>query len=403
VNAFRPLDGVRIVEFSTSIAGPMSTMILAQLGADVIKVESPGGDDSRGWPPQVGDRSIVYRQMCVGKRGVVIDLKRPGGVATALAITATADVVMQSMRPGVAERIGIGEATVRAGNPGVIYFDMNAFGTGEVGRDMPGYDPMVQAFTGIMEMTGHDGAPPTRCAPSLIDIGTGQWIAMGVLAAVLAKERGQKVERLETALVDTGFAVVSYQATSALMTGTRPARAGSGNPIASPYQCYEARDGVLLLAAPNQRLWQAVVKALGAPELLDDPRFTTVAERSRNRAALEHEINSRMRGATVDAWLGRLAALGVPATRVYGLEEAVKSDVARERRTFIDSDGVPLVRLPWLVDGQVIPWARPAPHLGQHTREVLHDIGFADERIDALAAEGAIQGAPQPITQGGKA
>ena len=389
--AFRPLDGVRIVEFSSSIAGPAAAMILAQLGADVVKVESPEGDDSRAWPPHVGDRSVVFRQMCVGKRGIVVDLKQAEGVEVALALTDSAAVVLQTMRPGVAERIGIGSAAVRARNPDVIYFDMNAFGTGPVGRDMPGYDPMVQAFTGIMEMTGHEGAPPTRCAPSLIDMGTGQWIAMGVLAAVLAKLRGQPVHSMETALVDTGFCVISYQATTALMTGERPPRAGSGNPIASPYQCYEASDGQLLIAAPNQKLWQKVVQVLDAPALLEDARFATVAERSKHRAALEVALNARFGRSTVDDWIARLSKAGVPATRVFGLEQAVVSDIARERRTFADSDGVPLVRLPWLVDGEPIPWSSPAPALGQHTREVLHEIGFSDERIDVLVTSGTVR------------
>ena len=388
---FRPLDGVRIVEFSSSIAGPAATMILAQLGADVVKVESPEGDDSRGWPPHVGDRSVVFRQMCVGKRGIVVDLKQAEGVEVALALTDSAAVVLQTMRPGVAERIGIGSAAVRARNPDVIYFDMNAFGTGPVGRGMPGYDPMVQAFTGIMEMTGHEGAPPTRCAPSLIDMGTGQWIAMGVLAAVLAKERGQPVNSMETALVDTGFSVISYQATTALMTGERPPRAGSGNPIASPYQCYEASDGQLLIAAPNQKLWQKVVQVLDAPALVEDPRFATVAERSKHRAALEVALNALFGRSTVDDWIARLSKAGVPATRVFGLEQAVVSDIARERRTFADSDGVPLVRLPWLVDGEPIPWSSPAPALGQHTREVLREIGFSDERIDVLVASDTVR------------
>ena len=388
---FRPLDGVRIVEFSSSIAGPVATMILAQLGADVVKVESPEGDDSRGWPPHVGDRSVVFRQMCVGKRGIVVDLKQSEGVEVALALTDSAGVVLQTMRPGVADRIGIGPAAVRARNPDIIYFDMNAFGTGPVGRNMPGYDPMVQAFTGIMEMTGHEGAPPTRCAPSLIDLGTGQWIAMGVLAAVLARQRGQEVHSLETALVDTAFSVVSYQATTALMTGERPPRAGSGNPIASPYQCYEASDGDLLLAAPNQKLWHLVVRALDAPALLEDRRFATVTERSRNRVALEGALNALFGQSTVDDWIARLSKAGVPATRVYGLEQAVVSDVARERRTFADSDGVPLVRLPWLVDGEPIAWSSPAPMLGQHTREVLREIGFSDERIDTLVVSGAVR------------
>lgn len=394
MSGFRPLDGVRIVEFSTSIAGPMSTMILAQLGADVVKVESPEGDDARSWPPHVGDRSVVFRQMCAGKRGIVIDLKNAEGVEVALALAGSAQVVLQTMRPGVADRIGIGSAAVRARNPEVIYYDMNAFGTGPVGREMPGYDPMVQAFTGIMEMTGHDGAPPTRCAPSLIDLGTGQWIAMGILAAVLAKTRGQRVRSMETALVDTGFNLVSYQATTALMTGQRPPRAGSGNPIASPYQCYRASDADLLLAAPNQKLWQAVARTLDVPALLDDPRFSTVSDRSRNRAALEEALNRALGTATVDEWIDRLSAAGVPATRVYGLEQAVKSDIARERQIFAESDGVPLVRLPWLVDGEPIPWSAPAPALGQHTRELLRAIDFSDERIDALVANGAIREAP---------
>ncbi len=394
--SFRPLDGVRIIEFSSSIAGPAAAMILAQLGADVIKVESPGGDDAREWPPHVADRSIVFRQMCAGKRGIVVDLKKSEGVEVALALTDSASVVLQTMRPGVADRIGIGEAAVRARNADIIYFDMNAFGTGPVGRDMPGYDPMVQAFAGIMAMTGHEGAPPTRCAPSLIDLGTAQWIAMGVLAAVMARSRGQPVQKLETALVDTAFSVVSYQATAALMTGERPPRAGSGNPIAAPYQCYEARDGQLLLAAPNQKLWQRVVEVLEAPELADDPRFGTPVERSTNREALERELNAALARSSVDDWVARLSAAGVPATRVYGLEEAVVSEIARERRTFAESDGVPLVRLPWLVDGEPVPWKSAAPVLGQHTREVLEEIGFSEARIAALVDAGAVHEASAP-------
>lgn len=390
-NAFRPMAGVRVVEFSSSIAGPMSTMILAQLGADVVKVESPEGDDARAWPPHIGDRSIVYRNMSVGKRSVVIDLKHPQGVEAALALAQSATVVLQTMRPGVADRLGIGAAAVRAGNPNVIYYDMNAFGTGPVGRDMPGYDPMAQAFSGIMEMTGHDGSPPTRCAPSLIDFGTGMWIAMGVLAAVLARQRGQKVSSLETALIDTAFSVVSYQATTALLTGERPPRAGSGNPIAAPYQCYEASDAPFMLAAGNQKLWLRVVKVLQALELEQDPRFTTGTLRSTHRHALEKELNARFARSTADEWVARFSAASIPATRVYGLEQAVVSDIARERRTFAESDGVPLVRLPWLVDGEPVAWSSPAPALGQYTREVLRDIGFPEERIDALVACGAVR------------
>ena len=371
------------------MAGPYATMILAQLGADVIKVEAPAGDDARAWAPEVDGASIVHRHMNAGKRGIVLDLGTDAGRKAALAIAARSDVLLQSMRPGVAERIGIGEDAVRAVNPDILYYALNAFGAGPVGRDLSGYDPLVQAFTGIMRMNGHDGAPPVRCAPSVVDLGTGQWIAMGVLAAMLAKQRGQPVRAMETALVDTAFSLVAYQATTARMTGQRPKRAGSGNPIAAPYEVYPARDGDLMIAAPNQRLWERVAQVLGVTALILDPRFLTVADRSRNNSELTPAITAALAGEDVAVWVERLQAAGVPVTPVAGLEEAVVSEATAERRTFAELDGVPHVRLPWIADGEPVPWARPAPRLGEHTIEVLRQSGLDQARIDAMLRDGA--------------
>lgn len=388
--ALQPLAGLRVADFSSNMAGPYGAMILAQLGADVIKVEPPQGDDARAWPPMVDGMSLAHRHVGAGKRGMVIDLKQAAGVQVAMALIARSQVVIQSMRPGVADRIGIGQAAARAVNPEVLYYDLNAFGNGETGRAMPGYDPLVQAFTGIMQMTGYEGSPPTRCAPSLIDLGSGQWIAMGVLAALLARQKGQPVQSLETALVDTAFSVIPYQATAAKLSGQRPPKAGSGNPIAAPYQCYQARDAEILIAAPSQRLWEAVVRALQSPALAQDPRFASVQSRSQNLRALEAAINSILSEHDVDTWITRLTQADVPVTRVSGLEEAVLSDVARERGTFMDSDGVPLVRLPWLVDGQPLAWRRPAPRLGQHSFEILAELGFDETQSATLMACGAV-------------
>jgi crotonobetainyl-CoA:carnitine CoA-transferase CaiB-like acyl-CoA transferase len=394
--AFAPLAGVRIADFSTNMAGPYATMILAQLGAEIVKVEPPSGDDARHWPPEMNGAGVVHRQMNAGKRGIVLDLGAAAGREAALALAARSDVLLQSMRPGVAERVGIGEAAIRAVNPDILYYALNAFGAGPVGRGLPGYDPLVQAATGIMRMNGHDGAPPVRCAPSVIDLGTGQWIAMGVLACILARQRGQPVRAMETALVDTAFSLVPYQATTALMTGQRPKRAGSGNPIAAPYEVYAASDGELMLAAPNQRLWERVAQVLGAPHLIEEPRFRTVTDRSRNNGALTAEIVALLAGETVNFWVERFRAAGVPVTPVAGLEQAVRADTTAERRIFAELDGVPHVRLPWVADGQTIPWARPAPRLGEHTIEVLRELGYGEAAIGEMLRDGAAAAAPGP-------
>ena len=386
---FAPLEGVRIVDFSTNMAGPYATMILAQLGADVVKVEAPSGDDARAWAPEVNGASVVHRHMNAGKRGIVLDLGTTAGREAALVLAAKSDVLLQSMRPGVAERIGIGEDAVRAVNPDILYYALNAFGAGPIGSGLPGYDPLVQAFTGIMRMNGHEGAPPVRCAPSVVDLGTGQWVAMGVLAAMLAKQRGQPVRSMETALVDTGFSLVAYQATAARITGKRPGRAGSGNPIAAPYEVYPARDGDLMIAAPNQRLWERMADVLGITALVEDRRFLTVADRSRNNAELTPLMASALAGEEVAVWVERLRAAGVPVTPVAGLEESVRAEATAERRTFAELDGVPHVRLPWIADGETIPWVRRAPRLGEHTAEVLHECGLDEADIKAMLRDGA--------------
>ena len=389
----RPLAGIRVADFSSNMAGPYGAMILAQLGADVIKVEAQQGDDARFWPPMVDGLSLSHRTVGAGKRGMVIDLKQAAGVEVALALIATSDVMLQSMRPGVADRIGIGHAAALDANPDILYYDVSAFGSGAVGQVMPGYDPLVQAFTGIMQMTGHEGSPPTRCAPSLIDLGSGQWIAMGILAALMARQRGQPVGTMETALVDTAFSVVPYQACAAKLSGKRPPKAGSGNPIAAPYQCYRARDADILIAAPSQRLWLALVGAMGSPELASDPRFASVSARSQHCKALEEALNTILATDDAQSWITRITRAGVPVARVSGLEQSVVSDIAVERGTFIESDGVPLVRLPWLVDGQPVPWVRPAPRLGEHTLDILAELGFDARRCAELMASGAVASA----------
>ena len=319
-------------------------------------------------------------------------MKTPEGKAVVQQLLRDTDVVIQAMRPGRAAQLGIGRDDVLGANDRVLYCDINAFGDGAVGQHIPGYDPMVQAFSGIMEMTGHDGTPPTRCAPSIIDFGTGQWVAMAVLAALTARRNGSDIRSIDTALVDTAFSVVPYQATAAYMFGERPPRAGSGNPIASPYQCYRTSDGYILIAAANQKLWRQLVEALGAPDLLTDERFATVEDRSAHRKELESSLEAYLATDTVDGWTDRLGAAGVPVGSVNMLDDAVRSPIAEERHTFMRSGDADLVRLPFRIDGHPVAWRRPAPRLGEHTVEVLSELGYDGDRIADLLAQGAVMG-----------
>lgn len=388
VDEFSPLKGFRVVDLSSNIAGPWATMILAQLGADVIKVEPPNGDDARAWAMRADGKGLVHQQVNVGKRGIAIDLKSPDGLEIVGRLAETADVFLQSMRPGVADRIGIGRDVISNRNPNLLYYDLSGFGSGPTGRNMPGYDPLVQAFSGIVAMNGYDDGAPVRCAPSLIDFGTGQWIAMGILAALMSRVRGGAVGHMETALIDTAFSVVPYQAIDAKTTGKRPPKAGSGNPVTAPYQCFGSADGELMIAAPSQRLWEKLVQAIDAPHLLTDPRFESVRTRTKNLGELETALNLELGRNSTAHWIGVLTQAGVPAAEVSGLEQSVSGAIAEERATFQEANAMPLVRLPWMIDGATLPWRRPAPDLGEHTREVLREIGCADEEINRLTAAG---------------
>ncbi len=370
--AFRPLAGVRVLEFSTSIAGPLSTMILAQLGADVVKVESPEGDDARGWPPHIGDRSVVYRNMSVGKRGIVVDLKHPDGVAVALRLAQGADVVLQTMRPGVADRLGIGDAAVRAGNPDVLYYDMNAFGTGPTGRTMPGYDPMAQAYVGIMEMTGHDGTPPTRCAPSLIDLGTGMWTVIGALTALHDRDRTGKGSVVTTSLFETALGWVARHAADFGATGQIPPRVGTGHNSLTPYQAFEAADGPLVIAAGNDRLFAKLAVVLGHPEWSSEERFASNAQRTINRDALLPMISRVLLEKTVAEWIAALEPVGVPCSPIQSVSQVVNHEQTRAIGMLLDapSDQLKIFGLPFSIDGRRPGFGSQAPTLGEHQAEI---------------------------------
>lgn len=389
--SFLPLEGRRVLDVTTSYAGPYCTQILAALGADVIKVEPPDGDFTRSWgPPFWNGESTLFLAANAGKRSAAIALGTPEGHEAILRLAERADIFVQSLRPGLAERRGLGPEELRARNPQLVYCTIGSYGRTGPLQDLPGYDPMMQATAGIVSVTGEAGRPGVRVGVSLIDQGTGQWAALGILSALLAG--GGRT--IDVSLFETAVAYLPYQIIGYLGTGDVPGRHGTGFPLIAPYEIFRAADGELMIAAANDRLFRALCEALELP-LADDPRFTTNPDRVARREVLAGLLNERFETASVETWLGRLARSGVPAARVHDVGEVAELEQTRALGLLQAVDhprigDLKLVAPPLSVDGERALHRFAPPELGQHTREVLVEAGYSDEEIESLARAGAV-------------
>ncbi|MFE2938128.1 CaiB/BaiF CoA transferase family protein [Streptomyces sp. NPDC059255] len=396
----RTYRGLRVVDLSENIAGPLACMILADLGADVVKVEPPGtGEATRRLPPHWGTDSTVFLALNRNKRSAAVDLRVPAGRDAVLRIARGADVVVQSFRPGVADRLGLGFDDLRRAAPRVVYCSVSAFGEGALGRELAGYDALIQAFTGIMEMTGDPDGRPARAAPSVVDMSTGMWAAVAVMAALARRPDEPGAQRLEAGLVDSGFFLMAHQIMGYLGTGTFPPRLGSAAPSTAPYEAFRTADGSIMIAAATDRLFARLCRALDLPGLATDPRFRRVADRVARRAELAEPIEERLRGAPSGYWLDRIAAAGVPAAAVHTLAEALEHPVTVERGIVRDAargrvHGLKQLRLPIDTGADCAMRQPPAP--GEHTEEILSEAGFSPEEIDRLRPSTAMEGTAPP-------
>ncbi|MBI2493580.1 MAG: CoA transferase, partial [Candidatus Rokubacteria bacterium] len=321
-----PLRGVRVLDLTRVLAGPFCAMLLADMGADVIKVEEPGrGDDTRSWPPFVGGEATYFMSVNRGKKSVTLNLKAPEGRRILTALVRRSDVLLENFRTGTMDRLGLGWAALRKVNPRLVYCAVSGFGESGPEAHRGGYDLIVQAESGIMDITGFADGPPVKVGNSIADLVAGMSAAHGVTLALLARQRTRRGQKVEIAMLDVMASLLTYQAGLYFGTGARPVRRGNAHPSIVPYEVFRAADAYLTLGVANNSLWERCCAALERPELAKDPRYATEAARVQHRDTLVPLLNEILGARPADEWMGRLEAAGVPAGRIRTVPEVCES------------------------------------------------------------------------------
>lgn len=394
------LQGIRVLDLTQNVAGPFCTQILADFGAEVIKVERPtGGDDTRDWlPPEIGGESATFLALNRGKKSVAVDMGTPRGREIVARLAGAVDIVVHSLRPASAEKMGLGYAPLSAANPGLVYCAISAFGEKGPMRDLPGYDPLMQAYSGIMSVTGNEGDEPVRVSVSLIDMGTGLWAALGIVAAILNRKVTGEGMKVEASLLDTSLSWMTIQLAGFFATGRQPQKLGSAMAMAAPYQLFRTLDGHIFIGAGNDRLFSRICDALGAPELTEDPLFATNESRVRARRELQDRIEAMTRLRTTQDLVEALRAAGAPCSELNTLskvEAAPQVEVSEMIRPLpTRAAGThKVVALPLRFGGERPMTDMVPPELGGATISALEALGFDGDEIDGLVRDGVIRDA----------
>ena len=395
----KPLTGVRVVELARVLSGPYATMLLADLGADVIKVEHPErGDDTRHWgPPDVGGESAYYLSTNRGKRDLAVDLKDPDGLAVVRDLCAGADVVIENFRPGVAERLGLGYAEVSAANPRVVYCSISAFGVGREPADRPGFDAVLQAEAGVMAITGEVDGVPSKVGVAITDVLTALNSAVAINAALYRRAETGKGEHLVVSLLDSALSGLVNVVQSALVSGNEAKRYGNAHASVVPYETFPVADGWITIAVGNDAQYRRLCQVLGRSDLAEDPRFAGNSDRVRNRDALIPELTAELEARPGQEWVEELHAAGVPVGKIRGVLEAVRAAAESGKPATFTVDhptAGPLEQVrPGFADtGGGAMWAtEPPPRLGEHTRQILGELGIEADRVAELEKRGVVR------------
>lgn len=393
-----PLAGMRVLELAQIMAGPTCGMMLADMGADVMKVEKlPGGDDARGYrEPRVNGVSAPFMILNRNKRGIALNLKHPDGKAILLRMVEDADVLTENYRRGTLEKLGLGYEVLSAINPGLIYCAVSGYGRDGPYADKGGFDLIAQGFAGLMSVTGEPGRPPAKTGNSIADINAGILAVTGILAAYAHKLKTGKGQVVDTSLMEAALQQTYWHAAIYFATGQSPGPTGSAHLLTAPYQAFRASDGWINIGGANQANWERIADVLGHPEWREDARFATNSARMQNLDALAELMNAVLATRSKAEWIAAFDAAGVPVGPVHTIGEALSHEQTLARGMVVDlrhPQAGPTKALGCPIHFSATPTriTRAAPMLGQHSRELLHEYGYSDEEIDRFAADGVIE------------